>query len=93
MIKTSDFMNLIQLKLNVQDSLENKGLKKPNIRQGAMEHIYQFMKDNKDMFLGANGDVRLPSDETVIKNAYKKYKGRELSSAEMSVINEMYRFV
>lgn len=37
MIKTSDFMNLIQLKLKVQDSLENKGLKKPNIRQGAME--------------------------------------------------------
>lgn len=37
MIKTSDFMNLIQLKIQVQDSLENKGLKKPNIRQGAME--------------------------------------------------------
>lgn len=50
MIKTSDFMNLIQLKFKVQDSLENKGLKKPNIRHGAMEHIYQFMKDNKDMF-------------------------------------------
>lgn len=65
MIKTSDFMNLIQLNFKVQDSLENKGLKKPDIRQGAMEHIYQFMKDNKDMFLGANGDVRLPSDETV----------------------------
>ena len=51
------------------------------------------MKDNKNMFLGANGDVRLPSDETVRKIASKKYKGRELSSAEMSVINEMYRFV
>lgn len=74
MIKTSDFMNLIQLKIKVQDSLENKGLKKPNIRQGAMEHIYQFMKDNKDMFLGANGDVRLPSDETVIKTHTRNIK-------------------
>lgn len=39
-----------------------------------MEHIYQFMKDNKDMFLGANGNVRLPSDETVIKTHTRNIK-------------------
>ena len=51
------------------------------------------MKADGAVFLDENGDVRLPSDAIVIRNAYRKYKGYELNSAEKSVINEMYSFV
>lgn len=86
-------MKLVQLNLMVQDSLASRGLKDPSVRQNAMENIYKFMKADGGIFLDENGDVRLPSDAIVIRNAYRKYKGYELNSAEKSVINEMYRFV
>ena len=54
---------------------------------------YMGLCHYRRFFLDENGEVRLPSDAIVIRNAYRKYKGYELNSAEKSVINEMYRFV
>lgn len=81
-------MTIEELRQKVFQDLDSRGLKNPSIRKGALNNILSFIETQK--IYSNNGDLSLPSDKNSFKLSYQKWKGKELNSAESSVINTMY---
>lgn len=82
-------MTLLQLKHAVQTELEGRKLKQPQRRLGALEHVVDFIEASGTAYL-SGGNLRLPSDKNKLKSDYEHYKGKSISGAETSIINEIY---
>ena len=68
--------------------LDSRNLASPRIRKNAIRKVATYF-DATGSFLKGN-QLALPSDKAIVKVAYERYKGSNLSSAESSAINHMY---
>ena len=84
-------MTILEMIRKVDDLLDNRNLKAPQIRKDAIRHIAEFMKSTGKFM--SNGNLMLPSDKDTFKESYQKHKGKSLNSAEKSAINHMYDIV
>ena len=84
-------MTILEMIRKVDDFLDNRNLKAPQIRKDAIRHIAEFMKSTGKFM--SNGNLMLPSDKDTFKESYQKHKGTSLSGAEKSAINHMYDIV
>lgn len=82
-------MTLLQLKHAVKTELEGRPLTNPSIRLGALEHVVDFIEASGTAYL-SGGNLRLPSDKNKLKSDYEHYKGKSITGAESSIINEIY---
>lgn len=66
----------------------NKRKLKSDVRYKALEKVEVFIKQT---YPGVIDDVTtLPSDKSIVKDAYEEYTAKKLNGAESSVINEIY---
>ncbi len=77
-------MTIEQLKALVEEELNSRNLKS-RVRFSALNKVTPFIK--KQYGVDASS---LPASKDELKDAYEKYKGKILNSAESSVINELY---
>lgn len=77
-------MTIEQLKTKVEEELNSRNLK-CKARFSALDKVIPFIKDQY-----GSDTTSLPASKDDLKDAYKKYKGKELSGAESSAINELY---
>lgn len=82
-------MILSQLITAVQTELNRRELKAPQIRGNALKKVAEFINVHASDY-SVNGHIVLPSDKNILKKNYERYKGKQLNSAESSVINEIY---
>lgn len=68
--------------------MESRNLADSSIRKRAIRKVLAFMDSTNSFIKG--GQVVLPSNKSIVTNAYERFKGRVLSSAEKSAINHMY---
>lgn len=80
-------MNIEKIRTKVFAELDSRDLANPSIRKNALEKVLTFIRTSKYF---TNEEVILPEDKKKFKHEYETYKGSNLSSAESSVINEMY---
>lgn len=74
----------------VKDHL-SKPLKAPNIRIKALENIEAALKEkNKDLL--NDGTLFKRYNENSLRDYYQKLKGKQLNSAEKSVIHSLFKF-
>ena len=81
-------MTTTELRNKVFAELDSRNLAAPSIRKNAFDRVMDFIKVSK-YYNG--GNVNLPQDKKQFKSDYQTYKGNDLSGAESSVINEMYK--
>ena len=77
-------MTIEQLKTKVEEELNSRELKS-KARFYALDKVIPFIKDQYGFDAAS-----LPTSKEDMKGAYKIYKGKDLNSAESSVINELY---
>lgn len=80
-------MTTSEIRNKVFAELDSRNLAKPSIRKNALEHVMEYVKTSK---YHKNGAVILPEDKRQFKKDYELHKGKNLTGAESSVINEMY---
>lgn len=56
--------------------LDSKGLAAPGIRKNAIRKMARYFEETGSFMQGKQ--LALPSDKTVVKEAYGRYKGREV---------------
>ena len=79
-------MTVAEIRNKVFAELDSRDLAQPSRRKNALEHVLNYINHSQYC---SNGKVLLPSDKNHFKQEYKK--GKELSGAEKSAINEMYK--
>ena len=87
-------MTLSELQRLVYEELDHRSLSQPKRRKDALRAVYQYIQAYNENYLYEDR-LRLPEDKNQFKADYERYKkqylnGKNLSSAESSVINEMY---
>ena len=82
--KKARTMTIEQLKTLVIEELDSRELESI-ARYSALDKVIPFIK--KQYGVDASS---LPASKDELKDAYEKYKGKILNSAESSVINELY---
>lgn len=80
-------MKTNELRTNVFAVLDSRNLANPSIRKHAFERVLEYIKTSKYY---KNGEVDFPQDKKQFKHDYETYKGKDLTGAENSIINEMY---
>lgn len=80
-------MTTTEIRNKVFAELDSRNLANPSIRKNALDRVLDFIKTSK---YHKNGAVTLPEDKRQFKQDYEVYKGKDLTGAESSVINEMY---
>ena len=83
-------MTTQEITARVDRFLGSRNLADPSIRKRAIRKVLAFMDRTGSFIKG--GQVVLPSDKSIVANAYERFKGSALSSAEKSAINHMYEF-
>ena len=81
-------MTVTEIRNKVLAELDSRDLAQPLRRKRALEQVLNYINHSQYC---SNGKVLLPSDKNHFKQEYKIYKGKELSGAEESAINEMYK--
>lgn len=80
-------MTITEIRNKVFAELDSRNLANPSIRENALDRVLDFIKTSKYY---KNGAVILPEDKRQFKQDYEVHKGKDLTGAESSVINEMY---
>lgn len=80
-------MTTTEIRNKVFAELDSRNWANPSIRKNALDHVLDFIKTSK---YHKNGSVILPEDKRQFKQDYEVHKGKDLTGAESSVINEMY---
>lgn len=80
-------MTTNEIRNKVFAELDSRGLANPSIRKNALNRVLEYIETSKYY---KNGSVILPEDKRQFKQDYGNYKGKDLTGAESSVINEMY---
>lgn len=81
-------MTMTEIRNKVFAELDSRPLAQPSRRKNALDHVLDYIKTSK---YHNNGAVTLPEDKRQFKQDYEAHKGNNLSGAENSVINEMYK--
>lgn len=81
-------MTINEIRNKVFAVLDSRNLKQPARRKNALGHVLNYIAISK---YSSNGRIILPQDNKEFKQNYRTHKGNDLSSAESSVINEMYK--
>ena len=86
-----DVLNMTTQELYKQicQDLDSRKLKNPTIRKNAAKKILEFVKHTK--YFLSNNSITLPNEKDKFKEAYIKYKNKDLNDAEKSVINMIYK--
>ncbi|MDR2147690.1 MAG: hypothetical protein LBE91_14650 [Tannerella sp.] len=77
-----------EIKTSIQDSLNSRGLKNPNIRLNALDNIEALIRKYFPEYL--RDTKTFPQDKDFFKRVIEGKKGKDLNGAEHSVINEIY---
>lgn len=77
-------MTIEQLKTKVEKELNSRELNS-KVRFYALDKVIPFIKDQYGFDAAS-----LPTSKENLKGSYKIYKGKDLSGAESSAINELY---
>lgn len=80
-------MTTTEIRNKVFAELDSRNLANPSIRKNALDRVLDFIKISK---YHENGSVILPKDKRQFKQDYEAHKGKDLTGAESSVINEIY---
>ena len=80
-------MTITEIRNKVFAELDSRNLANPSIRKNALDRVLDFIKTSK---YHKNESVILPGDKRQFKQDYEVHKGKDLTGAESSVINEMY---
>ena len=80
-------MTTSEIRNKVFAELDSRPLAQPSRRKNALDHVLDYIKTSK---YHNNGSVILPGDKREFKQDYEVHKGKNLTGAESSVINEMY---
>lgn len=81
-------MTLNELKQKIITEYDCRNLKS-KVRYNALDKVIEFLREE---YPNATTDVNnaLPQEKSEVKTAYIEYKGKDINSAESSVINEIY---
>lgn len=82
-------ITLSELQRLVCEELDRRNLKQTSIRKNALIHVCDYIRACNGSYLYENR-LRLPEDKKQFKADYVHYKGKNLSGAENSIINEIY---
>lgn len=82
-------MNWQEIKQSIIDDLNSRGLKDPSIRIRSLNNIEHLMKINLPEYIHAPDNFKSISKDD-FNELLQKYKGKYLSSAEKSIVNEIY---
>lgn len=83
-------MKLSQLNEAVRKELGRRNLRNIKPRENALKKVCEFISAHASQYLLDDGEIFLPSDKSRLKTDYELYKGKVLSGAESSIINEIY---
>jgi len=78
-----------EIKESIIDDLSSRGLKDPSIRLKALEKIEMILRQNFPSYI-ENPDQLKEIEREELKWKIAEKKGRDLNSAEKSIINEIY---
>ena len=77
------------IKASIIDDLNSRGLKDPSVRIRALERIEALMQEHYPQYIADCVQLK-QIGKTIFKKQLAEVKGRNLNSAESSVVNEIY---